>query len=200
MCSRYLILACNCKCWWSSSKEQGEWYFVETPSWIFCSSHINKISVAPSMNLFSSKVQPLITQMSMWLWASVTLCSHLAPLVAEMLRAGLMRTLSPPLCKILPSCSNNAILAFSNEQTHRCRSTKASQKKKSPNEDPLLVSIKGLSEEEENYVRNQTKLCFAAGQPATVQGRQEELHKLYKKAGVKVGFLNLDHETIEEFS
>ena len=111
-----------------------------------------------------------------------------------------MRTLSPSLCKILPSCSNNAILAFSNEQTHRCRSTKASQKKKSPNEDPLLVSIKGLSEEEENYVRNQTKLCLAAGQPATVQGRQEELHKLYKKAGVKVGFLNLDHETIEEFS
>ena len=136
-------------------------------------------------------MQPLITQMS--IWTSVTLCSHLAPLVAEMLRAGLMRTLSPPLCKMLPLCSNNAILAFSNEQTHRCRSTKASQKKKSPNEDPLLVSIKGLSEEEENYVRNQTKLCLdaAAGQSATVHGRQEELHKLYKKAGFKVGFLNI---------
>lgn len=54
-------------------------------------------------------------------------------------------------------------------------------------EDPLLVSIKGLNNEEENYVRRQTQLCLT-GQPVPVQGRQEDLNKLYKKAGVKVKF------------
>ena len=102
------------------------------------------------------------------------------PAVAEMLRAGLMRTLSPPVC------SNNSVL-LSNKPTLRYRSTRASQKRRTSKEDPapLQVSIKGLSELEENYVRRQTQLCLT-GQPVPVQGRQEELNKLYKKAGVKV--------------
>ena len=104
--------------------------------------------------------------------------------VAEMLRAGLMRTLSPPIRQILPLSSNNSV---SNKPTLRYRSTRASQIRKIAKEDPapFLVSIKGLSEEEENYVRRQTQLCLTS-QPVPVQGRQEELNKLYKKAGVKV--------------
>jgi len=62
-------------------------------------------------------------------------------------------------------------------------------------EDPLLVSIKGLNNEEENYVRRQTQLCLT-GQPVPVQGRQEDLNKLYKKAGVKVRHANLRCPTV----
>jgi len=111
-----------------------------------------------------------------------------------MLRAGLMRTLSPPIRQILPLSSNNSV---SNKPTLRYRSTRASQKRKIVKEDPapLLVSIKGLSEEEENYVRRQTQLCLTS-QPVPVQGRQEELNKLYKKAGVKVRHANLRCPTI----
>jgi len=112
-----------------------------------------------------------------------------------MLRVGLMRTLSPPFSPILPLCSNNSVLILPNKTTLRYRSTRASQKRRILKEDPLLVSIKGLSEEEENYVKKQTQFCLT-GQPVPVQGRQEELNKLYKKAGVKVRHANLRCPTV----
>ena len=110
------------------------------------------------------------------------------PAVAEMLRVGLSRTLSPPIIgRILPVCLNKPVLILTNKPTLRYGSTRASQKRRISKKDPtpLLVSINGLSELEENYVRRQTQLCLT-GQPVPVQGRQEELNKLLKKAGVKV--------------
>jgi len=106
-----------------------------------------------------------------------------------------MRTLSPPISQILPLCSNHSVPILPNKSTLRHRSTRASQKGRIIKEDPLLVSIKGLSDEEENYVRRQTQLCLT-GQPVPVQGRQEELNKLYKKAGVKVRHANLRCPTV----
>merc|ERR1711971_294916 len=108
-----------------------------------------------------------------------------------------MRTLSPPISQVLPPSSNHSVLILSNKPTLRYKSTKASKKRQIPQEDPvpLPVSIKGLSLEEENYVGRQTQFCLS-GQPVPVQGRQEELNKLYKKAGVKVRHANLRCPTV----
>jgi len=115
-----------------------------------------------------------------------------------MLRVGLSRTLSPPIIgRILPVCLNKPVLILTNKPTLRYGSTRASQKRRISKKDPtpLLVSINGLSELEENYVRRQTQLCLT-GQPVPVQGRQEELNKLLKKAGVKVRHANLRCPTV----
>ena len=97
-----------------------------------------------------------------------------------------MRALSPP--QTLHRCSNVPFLVLSNRNCHRQQSSKTSQKKTS--EGPLSIPLKGLSPEEENYVRSQTQLCLTS-QPTPLLNRQEELNKLYKKAGTKVNHSHL---------